>query len=196
MASRPLLNLLTRHAIEGKWDAEQAEINEAIFKAMDFDHDKTRVLIRMPEVRAYVEAQQKQYPLGVRAIRAEFLPVMQEQRNALKALRQSESVTETEITSAEQDLAATNAAQEERISLFKKEFFKNLGTHLRSALQTKTIREARGWKDVVGPEIEMYRLGAGDEGRGMSPLRGQATIGSHASAEQHRRLHAPGILRD
>lgn len=99
-----LVNLVNRYAIEGAWDAQQAEINEAIFKAMEFDDDKTRILIRIPNVREYVENKLKQFPLNIKVIRKEYFERLKNLKSELEALKSSETAAEEGTKAKQQEI--------------------------------------------------------------------------------------------
>lgn len=195
MAPRALLNLLNRHAIEGAWDAQQGEINEAIFKAMEFDHEKTRILIRMPNVRQHVDKKLADYPLGIRAIRTGYVEQFKLLRAELEALKAEGAKAEKAIEDKQREFDACEAQQQEKLQVYNDDFKQDLKLYLTRTLEKKRaddaqmekntrIYKARGWRDEIAPELAMYRAGEDVEleGRGARATHGATISGQHTAA--------------
>lgn len=181
---RALVTLLERKALEGAWDAQQGEINEAIFKAMAFDHDKTRALIRMPEVRLYVEKKLAEYPMGIKSIRSAFSNRLRDLRAELTALGKDAASQDQVMLEKGQEIAACIAAQEEKLRAYKEDFNAKLKESLERTLRNKMVYSARGWRDEIAPEFLMDRAGydVEMEGRGARPPCRAPRPPSHAEA--------------
>ena len=192
-----LVNLLGRKGLEGRWDAEQGEINEAILKATGLDHEKTRILMRMPEVRTHVANERKNHPLAMRAINSEYGGRFKKLGAELEALQNAGPEAEEAIEEKQREIDACKTAQKEELDACKSNFFKKLGRYLTQTLENKRVYETRGWSDEIPPELAMYRAGEDVEleGRGAGVIRGTTVRGPYTSAALEPKSNTHGASR-